>query len=149
MVTRNSYLPGAWRAIAPAKWGLPAIRTASTTPYRSIVDNDGSLTIHPFVLSLYLKQAFLDSCTVRSEQSVYSFCHSEAVSAIHYCNTLRIPHQQTPRFDHTMGAALDTFVSYLRIPLLASSGLAALCSGLLYFKQKYVSLHVWGSCPLT
>jgi fermentation-respiration switch protein FrsA (DUF1100 family) len=35
-----------------------------------------------------------------------------------------------------MGTALDTFMSYLRIPLLASSGIAALCSGLLYFKQN-------------
>jgi hypothetical protein len=37
-----------------------------------MVDNDGSLTIHPFVLSLNLKQALLDSCTVRPEQVVYS-----------------------------------------------------------------------------
>ncbi|KAJ4344019.1 bem46 protein, variant [Ascochyta clinopodiicola] len=35
-----------------------------------------------------------------------------------------------------MGTALDTLMSYLRIPLLASSGIAALCSGLLYFKQN-------------
>lgn len=44
-----------------------------------------------------------------------------------------------------MGTSLDTFVSYLRLPLLASSGIAALASGLLYFKQKYVSLHDDGS----
>ena len=44
MVTRNSYLPGAWRSIAPAKWGLPAIRTASIFT----VDDDGCLTNSPF-----------------------------------------------------------------------------------------------------
>ncbi|CAN9265437.1 unnamed protein product [Alternaria alternata] len=36
-----------------------------------------------------------------------------------------------------MASALDTFMSYLRVPILASSGVAALLSGLLYFKQKY------------
>jgi hypothetical protein len=36
----------------------------------------------------------------------------------------------------TMASALDTFMSYLRVPLIASSGIAALLSGLLYFKQK-------------
>jgi hypothetical protein len=36
-----------------------------------------------------------------------------------------------------MASALDTFISYLRVPILASSGVAALLSGLLYFKQKY------------
>lgn len=35
-----------------------------------------------------------------------------------------------------MGAAMDSFLSYLRIPLIASSGIAALLSGMLYFKQK-------------
>jgi hypothetical protein len=35
--------------------------------------------------------------------------------------------------------ALDSFLSYLRIPLLASSGIAALLSGVLYFKQKYTT----------
>ena len=29
-----------------------------------------------------------------------------------------------------------TLISYLRLPVLASSGIAALASGLLYFKQK-------------
>lgn len=59
------------------------------------------------------------------------------------CNYFHgVPHQQIPRnISLNMGTALDTFMSYLRIPLLASSGIAALCSGLLYFKQKYVSLH--------
>lgn len=37
-----------------------------------------------------------------------------------------------------MASALDTFMSYLRLPLLASSGIAALLSGVLYFKQKYI-----------
>jgi hypothetical protein len=37
----------------------------------------------------------------------------------------------------SMASALDTFISYLRVPILASSGVAALLSGLLYFKQKY------------
>lgn len=37
-----------------------------------------------------------------------------------------------------MGSALESFLSYLRIPLIASSGIAALLSGVLYFKQKYV-----------
>ena len=50
---------------------------------------------------------------------------------------------------NNMGTALDTFMSYLRIPLLASSGIAALCSGLLYFKQKYVSLHDNSGSQLT
>jgi hypothetical protein len=35
-----------------------------------------------------------------------------------------------------MGAAMDSFLSYLRVPLIASSGIAALLSGVLYFKQK-------------
>jgi hypothetical protein len=35
-----------------------------------------------------------------------------------------------------MAAALNTFMSYLKLPLLASSGIAAVLSGLLYFKQK-------------
>ena len=39
----------------------------------------------------------------------------------------------------SMASALDTFMSYLRLPLLASSGVAALLSGLLYFKQKHAS----------
>ncbi|KAL1591618.1 bem46 protein, variant [Paraconiothyrium brasiliense] len=35
-----------------------------------------------------------------------------------------------------MGGTLDSFLSYLRVPLIASSGIAALLSGVLYFKQK-------------
>ncbi|KAH8731390.1 Alpha/Beta hydrolase protein [Phaeosphaeriaceae sp. PMI808] len=35
-----------------------------------------------------------------------------------------------------MSSTLNTFMSYLRLPLLASSGLAAVLSGLLYFKQN-------------
>jgi fermentation-respiration switch protein FrsA (DUF1100 family) len=38
-----------------------------------------------------------------------------------------------------MASALDTFMSYLKLPVLASSGIAAVLSGLLYFKQKWVS----------
>ncbi|KAF2683436.1 BEM46 family protein-like protein [Lentithecium fluviatile CBS 122367] len=34
--------------------------------------------------------------------------------------------------------ALDSFLSYLRIPLIASSGIAALLSGVLYFKQNEI-----------
>lgn len=41
-----------------------------------------------------------------------------------------------------MASALDTFISYLKVPILASSGVAALLSGLLYFKQKYVILAI-------
>jgi hypothetical protein len=37
-----------------------------------------------------------------------------------------------------MAAALNTFMSYLKLPLLASSGIAVVLSGLLYFKQKRV-----------
>ncbi|CAO2648992.1 Nn.00g099410.m01.CDS01 [Neocucurbitaria sp. VM-36] len=37
-----------------------------------------------------------------------------------------------------MSSALDTFMSYLRLPLLATSGVAALLSGLLYFKQNEI-----------
>lgn len=33
---------------------------------------------------------------------------------------------------------MDTVISYLRIPLLASTGIATVLSGVLYFKQKYV-----------
>ena len=33
-------------------------------------------------------------------------------------------------------------VQFLRLPVLASSGLAVLASGMLYFKQKYVSFSV-------
>jgi hypothetical protein len=36
-----------------------------------------------------------------------------------------------------MASTLETLLSYLRIPVLASSGIAAVLSGLLYFKQKY------------
>ena len=39
-----------------------------------------------------------------------------------------------------MASALDTFMSYLKLPLLVSSGVAAVLSGLLYFKQKYALL---------
>ncbi|KAF1838641.1 alpha/beta-hydrolase [Decorospora gaudefroyi] len=37
-----------------------------------------------------------------------------------------------------MASALDTFLSYLKLPLLASSGVAALLSGVLYFKQNEI-----------
>ncbi|KAK7180577.1 hypothetical protein DPSP01_006411 [Paraphaeosphaeria sporulosa] len=37
-----------------------------------------------------------------------------------------------------MGGALDSFLSYLRVPLIASSGIAALLSGVLYFKQNEI-----------
>ncbi|OAL53192.1 BEM46 family protein-like protein [Pyrenochaeta sp. DS3sAY3a] len=37
-----------------------------------------------------------------------------------------------------MASALETFMSYLRLPLLASSGIAAVLSGLLYFKQNEI-----------
>ncbi|KAF2281016.1 BEM46 family protein-like protein [Westerdykella ornata] len=37
-----------------------------------------------------------------------------------------------------MGSALDSFISYLRIPLLASSGIAAVLSCALYFKQNEI-----------
>jgi len=33
---------------------------------------------------------------------------------------------------------METLTAYLRLPLLASSGVAALLSGLIYFKQKHV-----------
>ncbi|KAF1998066.1 BEM46 family protein-like protein [Amniculicola lignicola CBS 123094] len=35
-----------------------------------------------------------------------------------------------------MSSTLQSFMSYLRVPVLASSGIAALLSGLLYFKQN-------------
>ncbi|KAI4640856.1 uncharacterized protein J4E92_007951 [Alternaria infectoria] len=38
----------------------------------------------------------------------------------------------------SMASALDTFISYLKVPILASSGVAALLSGLLYFKQNEI-----------
>ncbi|KAF2178578.1 BEM46 family protein-like protein [Zopfia rhizophila CBS 207.26] len=37
-----------------------------------------------------------------------------------------------------MASTLESFMSYLRIPLLASSGIAAVLSGLLYFKQNEI-----------
>ncbi|KAF1845839.1 alpha/beta-hydrolase [Cucurbitaria berberidis CBS 394.84] len=37
-----------------------------------------------------------------------------------------------------MASTLDTFMSYLKLPLIASSGVAALLSGLLYFKQNEI-----------
>ncbi|KAF1953884.1 BEM46 family protein-like protein [Byssothecium circinans] len=37
-----------------------------------------------------------------------------------------------------MGAGFDSFLGYLRVPLIASSGLAALLSGVLYFKQNEI-----------
>ncbi|KAF2499820.1 BEM46 family protein [Lophium mytilinum] len=37
-----------------------------------------------------------------------------------------------------MSSAIDTLLSYLRVPVLASSGLAAVLSGLLYFKQNEI-----------
>lgn len=41
-----------------------------------------------------------------------------------------------------MASALDSFMGYLRVPLIASSGIAALLSGLLYFKQKYAMVAI-------
>lgn len=39
---------------------------------------------------------------------------------------------------------MGTYLSYLRIPALASSLIAAVASGLLYFKQKYIGyFEVW------
>jgi hypothetical protein len=35
-----------------------------------------------------------------------------------------------------MASALDIVMSYLRVPLIASSSVAAVLSGALYFKQK-------------
>ncbi|OCL06241.1 alpha/beta-hydrolase [Glonium stellatum] len=37
-----------------------------------------------------------------------------------------------------MSSAMQTFLSYLRVPVLASSGIAAVISGLLYFKQNEI-----------
>ncbi|KAF2014690.1 BEM46 family protein-like protein [Aaosphaeria arxii CBS 175.79] len=37
-----------------------------------------------------------------------------------------------------MGSALQSFMSYLRLPVLVSSGVAAVLSGLLYFKQNEI-----------
>ncbi|OCK82471.1 BEM46 family protein [Lepidopterella palustris CBS 459.81] len=37
-----------------------------------------------------------------------------------------------------MSSTLENFLSYLRIPVLASSGIAAVLSGLLYFKQNEI-----------
>ncbi|KAF2810170.1 BEM46 family protein [Mytilinidion resinicola] len=37
-----------------------------------------------------------------------------------------------------MSSTIDTLLSYLRVPVLASSGLAAVLSGLLYFKQNEI-----------
>lgn len=34
--------------------------------------------------------------------------------------------------------SMATFVSYLRMPILAVSGIASIASGLLYYKQKWV-----------
>jgi fermentation-respiration switch protein FrsA (DUF1100 family) len=48
-----------------------------------------------------------------------------------------MPSRQIPQTrSTTMTSAFDSFVSYLRLPLIASSGVAALCSSLLYFKQN-------------
>lgn len=35
----------------------------------------------------------------------------------------------------------NSAVQFLRLPVLASSGLAVVASGLLYFKQKFVPRH--------
>lgn len=40
-------------------------------------------------------------------------------------------------FDADAYSAMDSIFSYLRIPVLASTGLATVLSGVLYFKQKY------------
>lgn len=37
-----------------------------------------------------------------------------------------------------MSSALESLISYIRVPLLASSGVAAVLSGLLYFKQNEI-----------
>lgn len=42
----------------------------------------------------------------------------------------------------SFGAMAGNVVQFLRLPVLASSGLAVLASGMLYFKQKYVSFSV-------
>lgn len=34
---------------------------------------------------------------------------------------------------------MDSVISYLRIPILASTGIATVLSGVLYFKQKYAA----------
>jgi hypothetical protein len=42
------------------------------------------------------------------------------------------------RIPDNMSEYFNSMLAYLRIPVLASSGIAALLSGLLYFKQTYV-----------
>lgn len=55
----------------------------------------------------------------------------------------------------TMNQYLSNTIGWLRLPVLASSGLAVLLSGLLYFKQKYVPYRVrklewlWDQAGLT
>jgi len=49
---------------------------------------------------------------------------------------MRIHHPDYSPRTITMASTLNTIVSYLRLPFLATSGVATLLSGLLYFKQK-------------
>lgn len=44
-------------------------------------------------------------------------------------------------------STMDALTAYLRLPLLASSGVAVLLSGLLYFKQKHVFTPVHSHPP--
>ena len=38
-----------------------------------------------------------------------------------------------------MATMVGNIVNYLRLPVIASSGFAVFASGILYFKQKYVT----------
>lgn len=49
-------------------------------------------------------------------------------------------------FDDDTYSAMDSVISYLRIPLLASTGIATVLSGVLYFKQKCASCPPRAQC---
>jgi hypothetical protein len=47
-----------------------------------------------------------------------------------------------PMPQNTMSEYFDNMLSWLRVPVLASSGIAVALSGLLYFKQTYAIQHM-------
>lgn len=91
-----------------------------------------ALALHPFGLP---KPIHLSRCSIRR----WSLHRSLRRRYHRYMQPPKNHKSDDPSSEPPMASALETLLSYLRIPVLASSGLAAILSGLLYFKQKYDS----------
>jgi hypothetical protein len=64
---------------------------------------------------------------------------ARSVRILRVSHNIRQPFSTKPRLRNltdTMSEYFNQMLAYLRVPVLASSGLAVLISGLLYFKQK-------------